>query len=519
MESTDRDSTPLYEEQTNSFALKREEVVSLAKTSLNFIASLLMPLQFTVSFPALHLVVWGLLLKTIFDSEKLNLSPKEKFPQIAIGWPRGHAKTTLVKLFVLWCIFFSRKKFILVVASNVAKAENIIADICDMLSEQNILTLFGSWKIHLEKDTSQLKKFVFLGRDIIIAAIGSGGDPRGLNIKNERPDMIIMDDMQSKENSESVTQSKQLLSWMNSTLKKAKSPHGCVFIYVGNMFSSQGCILKILRKNPEWVSVIVAGILADGTALWPELRSKEELLQELREDISMGVPEAFFSEIMNDENSGISSCFDITKVPTCPYTIQVDAVSASFIIIDTASDKIGADDTTLVYYEAFDGIPVATELLSGVFSPGDTIKKALELCLSKGCYLVCVEDTAYQSSLLYWFNKVCQEAGIEGIHFEPVSPKGRNKNSRILTMFKSLVGSQTEGSKPTLYLHDNLRAKVFWEISQFRPDRRNNVDNILDNLAYAQDVMTDYAALTWNPLSVEAVAYSEASVEEDSFCF
>lgn len=516
------DTTDFIEDHTTSASFKREEVVSLCKSSLNFIASFLMPLQFTAAFPSLHLVVWDLLLKTILSSEKPNPTPKEKFPQIAIGWPRGHAKTTLVKLFVLWCIFFSKKKFILIVASNVSKAENIIADICDMLSEENVLNLFGNWKIYLDKDTTNLKKFHFLGRDIILAAIGSGGDPRGLNIKNARPDVIVMDDMQSKENSESPTVSKQLLSWMNSTLKKAKSPHGCVFIYVGNMFSSNGCILKILRKNPEWISVIVAGILADGTALWPELRSKEELLQELKEDIAMGVPEAFFSEIMNDENSGVTSCFDVTKVPLCPFLPQEDHVSASFIIIDVASDKIGADDTTIIYYEAFDGIPVATELVSGIFSPGDLIRKTLTICLKRGCYLVVAEDVAYQTSLLYWFNYICQEAGIEGIHFEPVSPRGRSKTARILTMLKSLIGTQTDketNGKPSLYLREELRPKVFWEISQYKPDKKNNEDNILDNLSYAQDVMSDYAALTWNPLSVESVAFSEASVIDNNSAF
>src|SRR6185503_4593825 len=117
-----------------------------------------------------------------------------------------------------------------------------------------------------------------------------------------------------REDSESEMLSKKLLQWMNGTLKKAKSQHGCVFIYVGNMFSSKGCILKIIKRNPEWLSIIVPGILSDGTALWPELRSKEELLQELKEDIAMGTPEVFFSEIMNDEEAGITACFDTNSV-------------------------------------------------------------------------------------------------------------------------------------------------------------------------------------------------------------
>ena len=491
----------------------RTEAVALARADLDFFASLLMPEQCSLSYPALHKEIWALLCNAVLASEKPNPTPQEKFPQIAIGIPRGFTKTTLVKLLVDWCFFFTKKRFPLLVSSNSPKAENSVADICDMLSEENILQLFGNWKISLETDRVNLKKFSFNGVDRILACLGSGGDPRGLNLKNERPDLIIMDDIQSKENSDSPVQAKALLAWMTSTLMKAKSPHGCIFIYVGNMFSSPGCILKTLRHNPNWTTVVTGGILADGTSLWPELRSVEELYQELRNDIAMGTPEAFFSEIMNDENAGITSCFDITKIPPVPFAEEGNIVPASFIVIDVATDKINADDTTIIYYEVLDGYPVATSLFAGVFSPGDTIKKTLQLCLEKGCYLIAVEGTAYQVSLLYWFDRICREAGIEGIHFVELFTKGRPKTSRILTMFKSLIPDEGTG-KPGLYLRNSLRAKVFYEITQFKPGKKDNTDNILDNLAYVQDVMQDYGPLTWNPLSAESISFSEAKVVE-----
>jgi hypothetical protein len=394
-----------------------------------------------------------------------------------------------------------------------------------MLGCDNVKSTWGSWKVLIEKDTESLKKFTFMGRDIVIGAIGAGGDPRGLNVKNKRPDIILMDDMQSREDSESPILSKKLLLWMNGTLKKAKSQHGCVFIFVGNMFSSQGCILRLIKKNPEWTKIIVPGLLADGTSLWPELRSKEELLQELREDISMGTPEVFLSEIMNDETGGLTASFDITKVPYCPFAPVQQGLVASFIVIDVAGHKEKSDDTTLIFYEVHDGIPVASKLERGKFTPGDTIKKALLWCLKRGCVVVGVENVAYQASLLWWFNHVCEKAAIQGIHFVELHPKGRAKNTRIVHMFRRLTGTlisdveQTPTGKPTLYIRDDLRSQVFWEISQFRPHSKDNEDNILDNLAYSEDMMQDYSDLMWNPGSVEALAFQEAKVVEENYAF
>lgn len=508
-------------------SFSREQVMLLAREDLNFFAPLLMPDQFLLAFTKLHLVAWNFFIEAILKSEKALPSPKEKFPQLALGWPRGHLKTTLIKLLACWAILFSKKKFILIVASNLFKAKNIVADICLMLGEKNVATVWGAWNTVVDKDTEELKKFTFCGKDIVIGAIGAGGDPRGLNINNERPDLVLMDDIQSAEDAESEQISQKLLKWMNGTLKKAKSQHGCVFIFVGNMFSSKTCILKIIRRNPEWLSIIVPGILADGNALWPELRSKEELLQELKEDMAMGTPEVFFSEIMNDEESGISACFDVSLVPVCPFSVpRLEDVVASFIIIDVSGNKLTSDDTSIIYYPVLDGIPVATEIQSGIFSPLDTITKTLIWCLEKQCPLVGVETVAYQASLLFWFEKTCEKHGIEGIHFVELMPKGRPKNTRIIQMFKSLVGSRVgkgEGDipdgKPLLYLREEIKPKVFHEISSFKPLKRDNEDNILDNLAYAQDMMHDYEALMIHPIKIESRMFDEAKVVEDNCCF
>ena len=178
---------------------RREDVIQAAKSSVNMLAGLAMPTVFSVLFPPVLIAAWQLLCQSIGEIAK--------FPQIALGIPRGHGKTTLLKLFILYCILFTECKFILVISSTATLAENIVADVCDMLNESNIIRLFGDWKLGTELNRQDLKKFGFRGRNIIIAAIGAEGSLRGLNIKNERPDVMAFDDIQTRECADSKLQS------------------------------------------------------------------------------------------------------------------------------------------------------------------------------------------------------------------------------------------------------------------------------------------------------------------------
>ena len=236
-------------------SFQRSEVIEAAKQSVNFLGALAMPTIFKYDFPPVLQAAWQIL-------SEGAASGKQLFPQIALGIPRGHAKTTLIKLFILYCILFTQKKFILVLCSTANNAENIVADIADMLNEPNIKSMFGDWKLGLEINRQDLKKFSFRGRGISIGALGAGGNIRGLNIKHTRPDVMVFEDIQTKECSESQVQSQSLERWMIGTAMKSKSPAGCTFIFVGNMYPGPNAILKKLKSNPGWVKFISGAILA-----------------------------------------------------------------------------------------------------------------------------------------------------------------------------------------------------------------------------------------------------------------
>lgn len=464
------------ESYVDDFVLDTEQAKEAARTSMDFLAALCIPLVYRFAFPSVFLSIWTWLVTYVHK--------ERDFSQLALGLPRGFGKTLVIKLFILYCIFFTKKKFILIICENQDKANNIISDVCDALEEGNIKRLFGDWKLGLETDRQDFKKFSFRGRNIILKGAGQGTGIRGITIKNERPDVMIFDDIQSREVADSQVQSAQLETWFLGTAKKAKSPFGCLFVFVANMYPTKWSLLRRLKSNPTWVKFIAGGILADGTSLWEDLQPVNQLLKELEDDIAMGHPEIFFSEVLNDETASANYLIDLSTLPTPPFA-ETDLPAGNFIIIDPATDKVGSDAVSVGYFEVKEAFPVLAELEEGSMSPGDTIKVALNYCLTHNCRLIVIEANAYQYSLKYWFDFICTQMGISGIEVVPIYSGGMAKNSRIISMLKSYA-------KGEIYVSENCKPAVHMQITHFNPLKRDNTDGLLDLLTYAPRVLSEF---------------------------
>ena len=476
---TENDSTngSIPDSTITDAAFDTSEVQQLARESLDFLAALAMPTIFQFMYPPVFISAWIWL--TTYAQKVRD------FSKLALGLPRGFGKTTVIKLLILFCILFTKKKFILVISSTATLAENILADIADMLDEPNIKATFGDWRIGMEKDTLGLKKFGYRGRNIILAGIGAGTSLRGMNLKNERPDVMIFEDFQTRENADSPVESDKLERWMIGTAMKAKSPAGCMYVFVANMYPTKHSLLRKLKANPEWIKFIAGGILNDGSSLWPELQPIEQLMSEFSSDLSMGHPEIFYSEVLNDENASVNNIIDLSKVPDYKYDDNEISLG-NFVIIDPSNDKANSDRVAIGYFEVIDSKPVLRELTDDRLSPGETIARALEYCLRNNCTLVAIESNAYQYSLLYWFNFICLQKQITGIQCVDIYSGALSKSTRIMSMFKSLIAGE-------VLLHHTVRAPVYMQVTQYNPLKEKNVDDILDLLTYAPKVMSEYA--------------------------
>jgi hypothetical protein len=497
----DSNLTPQISSEKEEFAevgVNIQQAHNLAKQDLDFFSALLMPTVFKFLFPPVFKSAWNWVLSYV------NIP--RTFPQLALGLPRGFGKTTFIKILIMFFILFTDRKFILIISATSTLAENILSDVIDMLEEPNVKKIFGDWRLGVEKDTQSVKKFGFRGRNITIVAIGKETSLRGLNIKNERPDVMIFEDIQSRECADSDTQSLALENWMIGTAMKAKSNNGCMFIFVANMYPTKWSILRKLKNNPKWVKFIAGGILADGTSLWEELRPVAQLYEEFENDLAMGKPEIFYAEVLNDENASVNNLIDLSKLPEVPYS-EGDIPAGNFIIIDPATDKRDSDEVSIGYFEIHSASPVLMKLTEGRFSPGETIRIALTYALTHNCRLIAVESNAYQYSLLYWFDFICKQMGILGIEAVPVYSGNRAKSARILEMFKAYRQGE-------IYISEEAKPAVHLQITSFNPLKKVNTDGLLDLLTYANKVIEEYGEYVIASNIIEQQEFSALEVIE-----
>jgi hypothetical protein len=332
----------------------------------------------------------------------------------------------------------------------------------------------------------------------MLEAKGAESSVRGLNKNNIRPDVIINDDVQTRENDASLSDKKSLLSWLIATLFKAIDVKGDrLIIYIGNMYSDT-CILKKLKDSSSWISLITGAILEDGEPLWPELHSIDSLMESYLHDESLGEADIWFAEVMNDPRSDTTSLL-MKPLPECPFSEDIVA-DGVFITVDPAGYRDISDDNVIVVHHIYEGKGIVAKTKAGKFTPEDTIKFTLEMALEYGATAIGVETTAYQQSLKFWMEYYINKLGIKGITVVELGSHGRSKESRI----RAWIHESLDGN----YFHANAeeRALFIYQAMAYKLGKKKNKDDLLDATAYGLDMRKDYWYLITNNKQVKSIA-------------
>jgi hypothetical protein len=465
------------------------EVYERGKVDINFFASVCLPTVMVSPLPDFYVAIFHVL---------VNRTPEQfgKILRFALGLPRAHAKTTFIKILICWLIAYDKYSFIAVICATDDLAQNLIGDISDALGSPNMEQIYGNWQRQLSVDNKEEKRAVYHGRAIILKAKGAGGALRGLNIRNQRPDLIFFDDAQTKECDESPTEREKFRRWLVASFKLiapvTQAPNRLI-IYVGNMYSDE-CILYQLKNNPSWVSLITGAILENGEPLWPQLHPLEELMESYFHDENLGEADVWFAEVMNDP---VSRATSLLHSPLGTSPMEQHAVpDGVFLTIDPAGFRDHSDDNVIVVHYVYDGRGHVALIDAGIKDPEQLIIRALQLALHHGASLIGVEDVAYQQTLLFWLSKYIAEWKIQGIEVQPLKPRGRSKETRIRLFVAELYAGN-------YYLCDGPKAIFVWQAMKYKvgltksKDKKNK-DDILDACAYGLDVRNEYWHLVRN---------------------
>jgi len=270
-------------------------------------------------------------------------SPNDK---VAIGAPRGHAKSTSVThAFTLALVLFRERSFGIIISDTELQASLFLSDIKDeILENQKLRELFGIDCFLKDTNTDVIVRFTD-GSLFRIMAKGSGQKVRGIKWRNKRPDFVICDDLENEEIVLNKETREKFRNWFFGSVLPMLSDTGIVR-FVGTILHMDSLLERLLNDN-TWESARYRAHNEDfSEILWPEKFSKEKLQTIRKGYVNQGFPEGYSQEYLNypiDESTAYFKREHLT-----PIENKEEALNYYAAIDFAISQKERADYTVIV---------------------------------------------------------------------------------------------------------------------------------------------------------------------------
>ena len=222
--------------------------------------------------------------------------------RVAICAPRNHAKSTAIThAFLLANVLFRNARYVLIVSDTETQASNFLMDIkSELLENQDLMDMFAI-KRFIKESVTDIIVEMYDGWKFRITAQGAEQKVRGKKWGNQRPDLVICDDLENDEMVESQERREKLRNWFFKALIPSLADDGRVVI-VGTILHLDALLYRLL-KNKSWEHLFFKAHKSFddfSELLWPEKWSVERLRSERDEKINEGMPEVYSQEYLNN---------------------------------------------------------------------------------------------------------------------------------------------------------------------------------------------------------------------------
>lgn len=278
-----------------------EDTLSLCNRHTAIFGKTFLPEIFSTKFAPLHLQM----------AKKLDSNSQK----IVIAAPRGLGKTSFVRAFCEKSILFRNYEFILYVsnAENVAQiqTENMKRD---MKTNPEIRKFFGD--IQLDNDVEGIDEsfsktaWVAFGTTMVLPR-GAGQQVRGLLFKHYRPQLIIVDDLEVRDELYNTENRKKLKDWFHADLEKCidRYSNKWKIVYIDTLKHGDSLLSELLDSS-DWDPLRLELCDDNFHSNVPLLLSDEELQREVENHRRNGTIDIFYMEYRNLaislENRGFS---------------------------------------------------------------------------------------------------------------------------------------------------------------------------------------------------------------------
>jgi len=226
----------------------------------------------------------------------------QKEPRLALAAPRGFAKSFICSVIypLHSALFQTRRDIVIISASENLAIEWLRKIRRELESNSLIIGSFGDMVSDKWTETHLILK-----NGVNIRARGAGGQIRGF-----RPDLIILDDIETDETVASEDQRNKLRDWIFKACLNTLVPDG-QFIMIGTIISPFSLLAEILASDNDWVKrkyrAYIDGVQEKGRELWKDLWNHEKLQERKKEIGSTAFSAEFLNDPLSDESAPIQA--------------------------------------------------------------------------------------------------------------------------------------------------------------------------------------------------------------------
>jgi len=279
-----------------------EQILSLSSIDTEVMAKTFFPERFYAPFAKnIH--------GKIFD---LIDGPDNK---VAIAAPRGWGKTSIVALALMArYILFRHTGFICYINKSHDAAslqtENLRRE---LVTNRMIKHFFGDFRtrsVGNNEFDEVFSKKAWVAYDTLVWPRGAGQQVRGVLFKNDRPGLIVIDDLEDPEKIRNDEIRKAWYEWLYADVIKAvpRLHRNWKIVYIDTL-KHEDSVLQKLLESEEWKSVRLEACDDDFHSTAPIFMSDEEIMKEWEEHQASGQTDVFFRELRNLPISTKDSAF------------------------------------------------------------------------------------------------------------------------------------------------------------------------------------------------------------------
>lgn len=204
-----------------------------------------------------------------FHIEFANMVAKNKTFKGFAEWGRGLAKSVNTDILIpFWLWLRGEPVYMVIIGNSEKKAVQLLADLrAEFEMNPQIIADFGEQKTVGSWDEGFfITKGGFIGQ-----ALGMGQNVRGLRVKNQRPNYIVPDDIETKDTIKNERRQDEVVTWILQDLIPTMDGDTRRFIQSNNAAYPIMIQKKLQAKNPKWkVHHIKAYNAVTYEPRWPE---------------------------------------------------------------------------------------------------------------------------------------------------------------------------------------------------------------------------------------------------------